>query len=304
MRKSAVAVFALATMAATMPHASASAPTTADTPCSMIAVTTGADASGTMTGGPIAQSGVLTCTLQAQQTHAGADITSRTAVGIGSTTLAPQSIPYQVTSPPMYVCSSFQDATLNTYYHDNATGNWTTSTSGRCVAVTNIDATPLREISDYTPGFPPAGFAVTSIGWLMTPGSTAPAFQGPQSNASHPARWSCPVVTYDFAAKFAHAECSPVAGQEDPGFTGWSCYDPYVNINVANSPGFTGDTVRGTSRCGTKAATCAATTSARQPSAQCSGWAGRGPVPFVCDADFSGASLDRTAIVRCATIDP
>lgn len=94
-------------------------------------------------------------------------------------------------------------------------------------------------------------------------------------------------------------------GQEDPGTVGWSCYDPFVDVTVTSPAGAGVTTLRGTSRCGTTVATCAATTTPTQPAGHCSNAAfPEQPVPLVCEADFSAALPTATWSVRCAPVDP
>lgn len=304
MRTALLTLVATALVAAAPQASHAAAPTAADSPCALTTITL-PDGSklASIHGGPVAQTGLLTCTVQTGPNYTDPDVDSRSAPGVATTVLPPTTVTVPAVAQ-LYVCSTFTDTLATAYHFDNRTGSWTTSTSAKCVPYVNVDTTPLRDVEDFTPGFPPAGFAVTSVGWVMTPGSTAPAFSPPLPRASHPADWTCG-VSYNPTTKIGHAECTPVPGQEDPGFTGWTCYDPYVAATIANTPGNTGDEIRGVSSCGNSVAECRAMTSARQPSASCTNYRLlQRPVPLVCDADFSGASTDRTATVRCSTIDP
>jgi len=179
----------------------------------------------------------------------------------------------------------------------------------KAVGIGGIDA-PIDRLGDVgggvvggPGGFPPAGFAVTAVTWSMGPGDLTPTFTPPNPATSHPANWSC---TTSLTSTTAHASCMPT-DPPDPGTSGWACYDPYVVVDVTSAAASTGDSITGSSHCGTSYATCTATTpTIGVPApAHCSNWAfPHQPVPLECDADFSFARPTATWNVRCAPIDP
>ena len=180
----------------------------------------------------------------------------------------------------------------------------------------------LADLPGFQQTWPPAGFALTSIQWSMGPGDAVPTFTPPNPLTSHPTNWSC---TTSVTGTFAHASCMPTSAP-DPGTVGWSCYDPFVVVDLTNGAGDDANSLVGSSHCGTTYATCVAATgitvaagglsssvidisSAKfgigTPAAHCQHAAFPAqPAPLECDADFAGVKPTATWTVRCAPIDP
>ena len=103
---------------------------------------------GYLNGGPIRQSGTLTCTIKVDAaTHAAPyeHGTSASATGIGVTVLPPTVAEY--ISPPdavIYLCDEFTDADGVTWYFDGDTFDWSTDENAACqVTVTGTTAEPI-----------------------------------------------------------------------------------------------------------------------------------------------------------------
>ncbi|HWL37765.1 MAG TPA: hypothetical protein VNQ77_16375 [Frankiaceae bacterium] len=261
---------------------------------------------GTLAGGPVFQNGTLACVVVV-----GAQVVASAAVNgtNGMTTVAPTTVSY--IGEPALVCSRFTDQTGVTYHYSAAGPAWSTDPTAGCdvepATAPATDAlepvvTPLRDVTTWGPSFPPAGFAVTGVAWSYAPGQGL-VFTPPIPAASRPANWSC--ATSFPSSTSARAECVPLPGQEDPGTTGWACYDPFVNVHVVSPVGTGANGVDGRSACGTSEATCTATTSELTPAGLCSDWAlPPHDVPLVCEADFANAAVTSSWSVRCAPVDP
>lgn len=126
----AVAVMAAVT---TLPTpASAAAPSAADVGCGLAAVgdpnsdAANGTATGEVRGGPVAQSGALTCTVQIDRgLHSDADVFQASGTGTGVTVVVPA--PVSFTAPPsssVYLCSAFTDASGTTWVLDDRDGSW------------------------------------------------------------------------------------------------------------------------------------------------------------------------------------
>ena len=142
MKKLAIAALALGALATTfVTPASAAAPSDTDLGCGFTSVTDPnpeaplGTQTGYIDGGPILQNGTITCTIQVgggahSDPNNGA---SASATGTnGFTYLSPTLVSYS--SPPLtpvYLCSQFNDGTT-TYYFDDTTGTWSTSSASTC----------------------------------------------------------------------------------------------------------------------------------------------------------------------------
>jgi hypothetical protein len=89
---------------------------------------------GVLTGGPVAGSGTLTCTIQLDPLHGTTanDTLARSASGVGVVAFA-EPVSYQ--APPyatVFLCTQFAPASGGTLYYDDHEGDWSTDPASGC----------------------------------------------------------------------------------------------------------------------------------------------------------------------------
>lgn len=147
MRRLAIAALISGLALTVVPAATAYPPNAVDRGCSAATFSDpspeapGWTQTGVLTGGPIRQNGLLTCTMKVTgSTHdAAANGASVVSFGSGGLTLLPPAIVsmYVPRGAAVYLCSRFHDGT-SAYYWDGNTDTWTSNGSVSCERMDRI----------------------------------------------------------------------------------------------------------------------------------------------------------------------